>query len=327
MFRVLDLPPSGQPVVRDDDAAIAVPPPGTIRWVDLIAPDPEALALLHQRFGFDPLAIDDCARYGLQSKLDDYGKYLFAVIHAFTAAQPIEHQPAGRELAIQIHEIHAFLGESYLVTVHDNPLSSQDAVWRAATQDKGILDRGASWALYRTIVTMLEATEPLVEEITDRLDDVELGLISDATPVDLPEVFRLKRTTVAMRRVLRPLRDSLGALHRRNDPRLSPRAVLHFRDAAERVARLTDMVEEARELANTIINAHGAVAVQKTNEVMKRLTVFSAVFLPLSFIVGFFGQNFVDLPYDSPVWLGIMLTLLVVIPAGLIEYFKRNAWF
>ena len=321
MFRVLDLPGDGTPVVRAGDAAIAPPPAGTIRWIDLVAPDPAGLELLRERFGFDTIAITDCARYGRQSKLDDYGKYLFIVIHAFS-----EGAALGRVTEIEIHEIHAFLGESYLVTVHDNPLPAQDVVWELAVAGKLMLERGPSWALFRTVIAMLEATEPLVESITDELDAVEQGVITGQGAIDLPEVFGLKRTVVAMRRVLRPLRETLTAMHRRNDPRLAPRAALHFRDAAERVGRLADMVEEAREVAATILNAHGAIQVQKTNEVVKRLTVFSAIFLPLSFIVGFFGQNFSMLPYGSGVWLGLMIAAMVIVPAALIEWFKRNDW-
>lgn len=322
MFRVIDLPTQGEPAIRmdgspGDDSAVAPPPRGTIRWIDLLAPDPAALELLRERFGFDSLAIDDCGRYGLQSKVDDYGKYLFVVIHGFTPATA-EDEP------IQIHEMHAFLGESYLVTVHDNPLPSQEDVWQAAARDKVLLERGASWALYRTVAAMLAAGEPLVEQITGSLDELELQQIAESRDVDVAQVLRLKRTIVGMRRVLRPLRDTLHTLHRRNDPRLSPRAVLHFRDAGDQVARLADMVEEARESAAAIVHAHGAVQAQRANEVMKRLTIFSAVFLPLSFIVGFFGQNFIHLPYDSPVWLAIMLASVVLVPAGLMEWFRRN---
>ncbi|MCA9673896.1 MAG: magnesium transporter CorA family protein [Myxococcales bacterium] len=317
MFRVLDLPTEGVPAERDDDAGVAPPPRGTIRWIDLLAPEPAGLALLQDRFGFDPLAIDDCARYGLQSKLDDYGKYLFAVIHAFTPS-------SDPEVAIQIHEIHAFLGDSYLVTVHDNPLPAQDGVWRAAVADPAVLGRGASWALYRTVAAMLGAAEPLVAAITASLDDIELAQIAESRDVDLGEVLRLKRTITGARRVLRPLRDTLGTLHRRNDPRLSPRAVLHFRDAADHVGRLAEMVEDAREVASTIVDAHGAVQAQRTNEVMKRLAIVSAVFLPLSFIVGFFGQNFDDLPYHSTGIFALVLVTMVLIPAGLMEWFRRN---
>lgn len=324
MFRILDLPPSGQSVARDDDDAIAPPPAGTVRWIDLIAPDPGALERLRDRFGFDPIAIRDCAEYGRQSKCDDYGKYLFVVVHAFSPAAPGGDDDAAAR--IQIHELHAFLSETYLVTVHDDPLPAGDAVWAQAARDPALLHRGPSWALFRTVVEMLEAAEPMVEAITDELDELEQELIARGGEVDLVQAFAVKRALVAMRRLLRPLRDTLAALHRKHDPRLSARATLHFRDAAERAGRLVDMVEEAREVAVTIVNGHGAVQQQKTNEIVKRLTIFSAIFLPLGFVVGFFGQNFEDLPFGSGTMFAAMLVAMIAIPAGLLEWFKRNRW-
>ena len=323
MFRVLDLAPGGAPTVREGDDAIAPPPPGVTRWIDLIAPEASALALLQERFGFDPLAIEDCAKYGLQSKLDDYGQYLFVIAHGFTAAPVVDDD---HDLTLQIHEVHAFLGEHYLVTVHDNALPAAEQVWAAAAADRGLLERGASWALYRTITAMLSAAEPLVESMLEELDGVELRLIRGDDKIDLGEVFRIKRTIATARRVLKPLRDTLSGLHRRGDPRLSSRAVLYFRDAAAHVSRLTDMLEQGKEVAIAVINAHGAVQSQKVNEVMKRLTVFSAVFLPLGFIVGFFGQNFDDIPIHGHTWFALMIVSMVVVPAALLEWFKRNDW-
>lgn len=316
MFRVLDLPPSGVPTVRDE-GAVEPPPPGTVRWIDLVEPDPKALDRLRHSFGFDHLAISDCAEFGTQSKVDDYDRYLFIVIHAFTA-DPDD------ALAIKIHEIHAFLGESYLVTVHDNPVPAEDSVFARASIDPAILTRGPSWALYLAADAMVEAAVPLVERLGDELDSVERVVIEEGTVVELSTVFRGKRSAVAMRRVLRPLRDTLHALHRLADDKINRRSALYLRDLADRVMRLTERVEEARDVAASTLSAYQALQANRANEVMKRLTIFSAVFLPLSFIVGFWGQNFLDLPYDSGGWMAVMLASLVLIPAGLMEWFRRN---
>jgi magnesium transporter len=325
VFQVIDLGPDGK-LVASAGAERAVPPPdGTIRWIDLVEPDPASLEIIRSRFDLHPLAIEDCATFGLQSKVDDYERYLFVVIHSFTAdpTDPLE---------IQIHEIHAFVSESYIITVHDNPLPSHDAVWTKAAGDKATLERGPSWVLYRHIDAMVEATEPLVMRIRDQLDDLEWAVIEEeggggrGRAIDLKQVFRIKRTSVAMRRVIRPLRDTIGILHRRNDPRISQRSMLHMRDVADHVARLAEMIEETREVSVGVVANHQAFAAQKVNEIMRGLTIFSAIFLPLSFIVGFFGQNFVDLPYDSDIWLAIMIVSLIVIPAGLFEWFRRNGW-
>jgi magnesium transporter len=319
MFQIVDLGRDGRMVVHEGDEHAVPPPAGVIRWIDLVEPDPASLDRLRERFDLHPLAIEDCATFGLQSKVDDFERYLFVVIHSFSASpdDPLE---------IQIHEIHAFIGESFLITVHDNPLPSHEKVWLDATRDKHTLERGPSWVLYRHIDAMVDATEPLVERIRDQLDDIEWNAIERNGEVDLAKVFRIRRTSVAMRRVIRPLRDTIGILNRRNDPRISQRTLLHLRDVGDHVARLAEMIEETREVTFGVVASHQAFASQRANEVMKRLTIFSAIFLPLAFIVGFFGQNFEGLPYESDAWMWLMIASLVLVPAGLFEWFRRNRW-
>jgi magnesium transporter len=288
-----------------------------VRWIDVQSPDPEALEVLRSNFGFDNIAIRDCAEFGLQSKVDDYDRYLFIVIHAFT-------QDPDDPLEIQIHEIHAFLSEHYLVTVHDNPVPMQDRIWNRALGDPAILTRGPSWAMYLSADAMVESAIPLVERLREEIDVVERKVIEEEGDVDMTVVFRVRRAATAMRRVLRPLRDTLTVLHRRNDPRIAPRSGLYLRDLADSVVRLTEMVEEAREVSVGTLAGYQALQIQRGNEAIKRLTIFSAVFLPLSFIVGFWGQNFDHLPYDSAGWMIFMIASLILVPAGLMEWFRRN---
>jgi magnesium transporter len=319
VLRVLDLPSDGPPRAQADASAeaIAPPPAGVLRWIDLVEPDAALLEVLRERFGFDSLAIKDCAEYGRRSKVDDYDRYSFIVIHAFTEAPD-------DPLDVRIHEIHAFLSDSYLVTVHDNPIPAQEAVWERASRDPSVLTRGPSWALYLAAEAMVGAAMPLVDAMADQLDDLERAVIEDGLGVDLPRLFTIKRTAVAMRRVLRPLRDTIGLLSRRTDDRISMRTGHYLRDLGDHVQRLVELAEETREVALSTIGAYQTLQVQRTNDVMKKLTVFSAVFLPLGVIVGFWGQNFHGLPYDSGWALAFMLATLVAVPAGLMEWFRRH---
>jgi magnesium transporter len=319
VFKVIDLPPEGKPQETTDLERVAPPPPGTVRWIDLIEPDADALELLRARFDLHPLTIRDCAEYGRQSKLDDFDRYLFIVLHAFTA-DPAD--PA----SIQIHEIHAFLGGTYLITVHDNPVPAQEEVWRDVASDRAALARGPSWALYLTIETLVESSFPLIDAITERLDTVEDQVLSGVKMTDLTSIFRTKRQLVDMRRVVRPLRDVIGILHRRVDDRITERTALHLRDAYDHVVRCSEAVEEAREVAGNVLSAYETQVSNRTNEIMKRLTIFSAVFLPLGFLVGFWGQNFEHLPFSSDTIFWLSMASMVVVPVALLYWFKRN-WF
>jgi magnesium transporter len=316
MFRILDLGPSGTPTLSNDADALALPPPGVIRWIDLVEPDPETLEILRVRFDLDSLAIADCLEFGAISKVDDYERYLFLVIHAFT-----RHNDDALDVAI--HEIHAFLGDTFLITVHDNPVPAQDKVWARASVEANVLARGASWALYLSLEAMVESTEPLVEKIDDELDRLERAILEEERGADPKLAFRIKRAALAMRRSLRPMRDTLRILHRRGDARVSPRTTRYLRDLADVVVRLTERVEEVAESASSVQNTYQTLQATKANDLMKKLTVFSAVFLPLGVIVGFWGQNFQGLPYDSRGWMAVMLVSLVAVPAALLEWFRR----
>ncbi|MCE9573034.1 MAG: magnesium transporter CorA family protein [Deltaproteobacteria bacterium] len=318
MFEVLDLTADGKLVPSTGDAAVALPPEGTVRWIDLVAPDPGALALLKERFGFHSLALSDCADYGLESKVDDYDDHLFVVIHGFSA---VKDQP----YEIQIHEVHAFLGERYLVTVHDNKLPALDDIWAKAAASPAVLERGPSWALYQQIDAMVDATEPLVDRLAEVLDELETRIIEhEHVVLDLSPVFKGRRSAAAMSRVLEPLRDTVRTLHRHPDSRITPRTAQYLRDVADHVARLAKRVADVSDQCHNIIAAYQALQTSRTNEVMKRLTIFSAVFLPLGFIVGFFGQNFTGLPMGDDRWMWAMLASMVVVPAGLLWWIKAR---
>ena len=320
MFKVIDLTAEGKPEESEDLDRVAPPPPSVVRWIDLVEPDKNALELLHQRFDFHPLALEDCATFELRSKFEEYGATLFIVLHAFTAAPD-------DPLFIQIHEVHAFLGERALVTIHDNPLPATATVWHKAAEDASVLQRGPAWAFYTLVDAMVDATFPVIERLVERVERVEEKVLTGGEPVDLSEIFSVRSTLVTMRRVLRPVRDTIAILTRRADPPLSERTALYFRDVHDHVIRCLESVEEAESLITNTIEANKAALSSRSNEIMAKLTIFSAIFLPLGFIVGFWGQNFDSLPFHNEHlmwWLSI--GLCSVVPVVLMIWFWWKDW-
>ncbi|MBT8494666.1 MAG: magnesium transporter, partial [Deltaproteobacteria bacterium] len=156
-----------------------------MRWVEVIDAKLEDLELLGERFGFHPLEIEDCATFELRSKIDTYPEHLFIVLHTFTADPD---DPTD----LQIHEVHAFIGEGYLVTVHDNPVPAADALWERAKSDPSVLGRGPGWVLYNTADAMVDTVFPMLERITVHLEDIEEGLLAGEDS-EMLEIFKLKR--------------------------------------------------------------------------------------------------------------------------------------
>ncbi len=320
MFKVIDLSAEGKPEESEDLDRVAPPPAGVVRWVDLIESDKGALELLHQRFEFHPLALEDCATFELRSKFEEYGDHIFIVLHAFTAAPD-------DPIFIQIHEVHAFLGERYLVTVHDNPLKASEVARRKAVSDPAILQRGPAWAFYTLVDAMVDATFPVIENLVARVERVEEKVLTSGEPVDLGEIFSIRSTLVTMRRVLRPVRDTIAILTRRADAPLTERTAMYFRDVHDHVIRCLESVEEAESLILNTIEANKTALSNRSNEIMAKLTIFSAIFLPLGFIVGFWGQNFDSLPFHNEHlmwWLSI--GLCSVVPIVLMVWFWWKDW-
>jgi magnesium transporter len=319
VFKVIDLGPEGKPQESDDADRVAPPPSGTVRWIDLLRADAASLDLLRRRFSFHPLALEDCATFEMRSKFDEYGDHQFIVLHTFTQAR---EDPS----LIQMHEVHVFLAESYLVTVHANPVPATDAVWHKAATDPTVLRRGPSWALYMTVDAMIDGTFPVLEALMEKVERVEEQVLRGRAR-GLGEVFSIRSTLVSVRRVMRPVRDVVAILTRRAEPPLSDRTALYFRDIQDHVLRCLETIDEAEQHIENTIDAHRSAVATRTNAIMAKLTIFSAVFLPLGFIVGFWGQNFEALPFASN---GVMNTLslglCLVVPIVLVAWFWWKRW-
>jgi magnesium transporter len=301
------------------DERVAPPPDGTIRWIDISGNEEERLRHLQGKFGFHPLAIEDCLHFDQRPKLEEYGGYLFVVVHAFTCV--------GKDaLDVEPREVHAFLGDHYLVTVHAEEVPAIEAIWRRLAGDAPLARRGVDFIYYLIVDTIVDANFDQIDAITDAIDEVEDAVLGQPRKEDLARMFRIKRTLVHMRKVLSPQRDVFAILSKRGIERVSERDALYFRDVYDHLVRINESIEAARDILGNTLDAYLSVVANRTNEIMKRLTIMSAVFLPLTFITGFFGQNFTKLPFGSLAMMIGMLAACVIVPAGLLAWFYRSRW-
>jgi magnesium transporter len=324
MFRVLEVGADGAVHIAEGPERVAPPPAGTVRWIDLGAQDDEQLELLRQRFDFHPLAIEDCAHFDQRPKLEEFRDCLFLVTQGFSC--PGEHV---REL--DLHELHAFLGDEFLVTVHLDHIAALDDVWQRASTDATIVRRGAAFLYYLIADGLADNNFPIIDKIADELEELEDAVLDNPRRQDLTRIFQLKHHLVAMRKVLSPQRDVLSMLAKRGDPRVGEQTSLYFRDVYDHLARINESIEANRDLLGNALDAYLSAVSNRTNEIMKYLTLMSAVFLPLAFIVGFFGQNFENLVgvhhwVHSDALMYLMLALCVVTPAVMLGWFKHKDW-
>ena len=319
MFRVLDVGEDG--VARESTGieGVAPPPAGALRWIDVSAQDEAQLALLRERFGFHPLALEDCAHFDQRPKLEEYGDYLFLVMHGFVC-------PAGDPTHVEVRELHAFLGAGYLVTVHDAPVAPLEQVWSRVAGDPLLAKRGMDFVYYLVVDAMVDANFPILDLIAQELDDLEDAILAGADRRDLTRMFQLKRVLVTMRRNLSPQRDLFGLLSKRGDARIGERTALYFRDVYDHLVRIYEAIDTGRDLLANSFDAYLSMVSNRTNDIMRRLTLFSVIFLPLTFITGFFGQNFAHLPFDSWVLMLATIVACVAVPVGMLVWFRKSDW-
>jgi magnesium transporter len=321
MFRTMELAKQGAapPVVSETDERVGRPPEGSLRWIDLEAQDDGGLALLRERFDFHPLAIEDCSHFDQRPKLEEYRDYLFIVVHGFRVREGIHD--------VEPLEVHAFLGPDYLVTVHAEPVPELARVWKRVAADGSLGRRGIDFVYYLLVDEIVDGNFLLLDQISEALDEIEDSVLRRHERAHLTDIFALKRTLVAMRRVLSPQRDVFAILSKRGHPCIGERTSLYFRDVYDHLVRIYESIDTGRDLLGNALDAHLSMVAQRTNDVMKQLTILSAIFLPLTFVTGFFGQNFDALPFKSVPLMWGAIAACFVIPIAMIAWFYRSRFF
>jgi len=323
MFRVMELR-DGRVELFEGSEKVAPPPEGVLRWIDLRSQDEAQLELLRERFDFHPLAIEDCAHHDQRPKLEEYRDHLFLVTQGFACAGDKVHE-------LELHELHTFLGERFMVTVHLGNIAALESVWRRLAGDPKLMGRGLDFVYYLVADGIVDDNFPILDMIAEELESLEDSVLSSPKRSDLSRIFELKHHLVAMRRVLSPQRDVLGLLAKRGDAQISDRTALYLRDVYDHLVRINESIESNRDLLGNALDAYLSAVGQRTNEIMKALTIMSAVFLPLAFVVGFFGQNFDNFPglkewVHSDALMYVMFTLCIGIPVGMLAWFKKKNW-
>ena len=268
-------------------------------WLDLDAPADEDAQTLAELFKFHPLSVEDMVKRGQRPKLEDFGDYMFLVYYGAVAPEGGEPPPpdsspeAGPASGerIKLEEVHAFISGDYLVTVHDGACTALDEARKRMEAQK---PRSEQFVVYRVLDALTDTFFPLLEDLEDRLERLDEQIFAQASPDHLQPLTELRRDLVMLGRVATPQRDMLA---RHIDdilqiPGLEKDSRDYFRDVYDHAIRISDQVDSFRDLLLGSRDAYLSVTSNRLNEISKQLTVVATIFLPLSFVVGFFGQNF-----------------------------------
>lgn len=312
--------------LEPDDFAAAIEDEHGLLWVDLQAEPPERCEpILHETFHFHPLAIDDALRESHVPKVDDWGEYLYLVLHA------VVFNPQGSD-PVDTQEVDIFFGRTYVVTYHDTAIDAVDRVWSVAQRDNRYLANGPDHLLYRLIDEMVAGYMPVADQMDDTIDLLEDRILNEPTAGNLEQVLALKRGLHHLRRVIGPQREVLNKLARGDYGVIDADDRMFFRDVYDHLVRLYDINESMRDLVSDALDTYLSVVNNRMNDIMKTLTIITTLFMPVSFVVGFFGQNFFQ-PVAEPLkawtgmpWFILTLAILVGLPVSMYLWVRRRGW-
>ncbi len=294
-------------------------------WVDFEGEPPEVCQpLLTDIFGFHPLAVDDALVETHVPKVDDWGSYLYIALHAV-------HIDLKNGTPLNTHELDFFLGEHYLVSHHDEPVAAVSRVWDRCQRDQRHVDSDADHLTYLIADELAAGYMHVFEEMDDALDRLEDEIFEGARRGTMERIFALKRAILNLRRVLAPQREVLNRLARDDYAVIDPRDRVYFRDVYDHMVRLYDINESMRDQASGAVDTYLSVINNRMNDIMKTLTVITAIFAPITFVTGFYGMNFFgpSLPLsDWTGWLpfGIVLGVVACLPVAMWLWIRRKGW-
>jgi magnesium transporter len=253
-------------------------------WLDIDEPGEEEVGYLAETFHFHPLALEDLRKRGQRPKLEDFDEYVFLVYYGVA-------NKAGADGEVELQEVHAFVSGGYIVTVHSGPI---EALAEARKRLKAQPPRSEQFVVYRVLDGLTDSFFPVLEELDDELERLDEEIFDQPSPAHLERITQLRRQLVELRRVATPQRDLLarGTDDILEIPGLQADSREYFRDVYDHAIRISEQIDSFRDLLSGSRDAYLSTVSNRLNQITTQLTVVATIFLPLSFVVGFFGQNF-----------------------------------
>jgi magnesium transporter len=289
-----------------------------ILWLDLHDSSEESLALLRDVFSIHPLAVEDALEFGQRPKMEDYENFVSIVFFgANSVGQPMI-------------EVHLFFGENFLVTLHREPCVAFEGMRTQFARHHTNLGARII-VLHHVLDSLSDSVFPMLASFDDKVDAIQDEILVKAEREHQESLFALRRWLSDVRKIVAPQRDMLNALlsQRIDLPGLNKESEPYFRDLYDNMIKINDLVDSHRDLVSSTMDSYVAQGVNRQNDVMKQLTIMATIFLPLTYLTGFFGQNFGWLVNSVGSWeefFGIGIGTEAVAVIFLLLLFKRRGW-
>jgi magnesium transporter len=307
-FTVKDLPE----LLKDDSAVI---------WVDMESPTEADEQILLDVFNFHPLTVEDCRENRHYPKIEEFDGYLYFIVHGVRADISPER--------FNTIELDGFLGPNYVITYHHDKFRSIDNVKQLLRTTPTVCQRGTAFLLHQILDQVVDYYSPVLDDFDMRIDQLEDNIFTLKQPNNqiLSEIMDLKRSVLRLRRISGKQMDILHRMSRGEFALIPEEMRPFYRDVYDHLVRVVDLSENYRDLISGSLEAYLSVVSNRLNEIMKVLTIFSAIMLPLTFIAGVYGMNFDNMPeLHSTYGYYAVWIIMVVVAVGMLLFFRRRGW-
>ncbi len=294
-------------------------------WLDFLDPGEEDFKSLEETFSLHPLVIEGCRVPQEEPRVDEFPDYIFMIMHSVYFYKDKEER--GEE-PLSIREMDVILGKNYIVTLHKEKIWNIDNTMEQLRKNPRILSRGCDFLLYFILDDIMDNYFYILDLIEDRIDTLEETVSTAKSEEFLDEVFSYKRYTLSLRKVMAPQRELIAQFCRRDYPFIHPQMAIYYRDILDHLTRIHSMIETFRELLTSVMEAHLSLLSHKMNEVIKFLTIIATIFMPMTFLTGVYGMNYLYMPELK--WrFGYLFAWGIILLAGFLLYLycRKKRWF
>ena len=294
----------------------------SVTWINVNGlHDAQAIGNIGQAFDLHPLVMEDILNTGQRPKMDDYGSYIFIVL------KMIRFDRHTRKIINE--QLSMVLADTFVLTFQERPGDVFEPVReRIRRQKSRIRGAGTDYLAYALMDTVVENYISVIEHIGDQIEDLEEEILSSRDNAVMEKIHLFKRETSYLRKLIRPAREAVFQLSRLESDLLHEKTQPFIKDLEDLIIHATEAIDTYRDLLTDQLNIYNSVVANKMNDIMKVLTIFAAIFIPLTFIAGIYGTNFQYLPelrykYSYFIFWGVLVT----IAGALLYYFNKKKWF
>ena len=292
-----------------------------LTWVNIERPTERETEYLAQNFPFHPLDLDDCLSRIQRPKIDEYKDYLFLVFHF-----PVFNK---QTRATTISQVSVFIGENYLITLHKGELKPLVKLFRECQLEEEArqehFSQGSSYLLYRIVDRLVDYCLPILNRISANIEQTEDNIFaSKGMPRAIENISILRRDVISFRRIIWPMRAVIASLEPKIRRFTKMDLAVYFGDMVDHVDKIWDALDEYKEIIEGLNDTHDSLATNRTNEVMRMLTVIAVILLPITVIASIWGMN-IPLPFQNSTHsLLFVFLIMAVIIGGMLLFFRRK---